>query len=186
MVNRLGSRHSLLRVHRQQPRDKILRVLALVRPGVLVKAEHAMRDIVVHPLVIALRKRVIAAQSTPQASLPALQDVGDDAERPHVHRRTVRLVGQHFRSHVAGRAAVGLQSIGDRDLVRQTKIGNPDRVQVIRLGQQQVLGLQIAMDDPSLMAIVQRVQQSHHAALRLRLAEGMGVDDRVEELAAQH
>ena len=115
-----------------------------------------------------------------------LQDVRDDAETPHVHGGAVGLVHRDLGRDVPGRAAVGLERVADVQLVGESEVGDADAVQLVAFCQQEVLRLQVAVDDAALVAVVERAQQRQHAALRLRLAEVLHVDDGIEELAAFH
>ena len=186
VIDRLQGIHALIRIHAQKASNEILRIVALIGPDILIEAEDPVCDVVVHALVIALRKWMISTQPMDHSPLPLLQNVRNHTQRPHVHRGTVPLVGEHLWSHVSWGSAVGFECVGDRDLVRQAKVSDADRVEISGLREQEVLRLQVAMNDAALVAVVEGVQEGHHAPLCLRFAKRMCVDDGMKQLSTEH
>ena len=91
------------------------------------------------------------------------QNVGDHAQRPHVHARAVVLAAYDLGGGVARRAANGAKGVstvrlcisegGIGDVSCESEIGNLDVEKVILAFKQNVLWLQVAMHHTLLVAV---------------------------------
>ena len=71
-----------------------------------------------------------------------VQNVNDDANRPHIYSLVVRLGGQHLGRDVARRAARGHELLLTK-VLGETKVGNLDDLVLLVAGRKQVLGLHV-------------------------------------------
>lgn len=90
---------TLLRVHDEQFGNEILCVLTHVVPLGRGKIELSTQYLTIHDDIVVRRKRRVAAQST-QNRADFVQNVGDHANGPDVHRRPVDLPLHDFRGKV--------------------------------------------------------------------------------------
>mmetsp|Transcript_20222 Transcript_20222/g.60416 ORF Transcript_20222/g.60416 Transcript_20222/m.60416 type:complete len:489 (-) Transcript_20222:378-1844(-) len=131
-------RQAVVRVGPQQPGDEHLRItLALLREL------HAV-DALQHLLVGGLR------ELRAEGRLPGEQLVEEDAQAPPVLRLPVAQPRDHLGRQVVRRAAGGVGLV--RDELRQPHVSD---LEVAPLIEDQVLGLQVPVDDPPLVKVLE-------------------------------
>mmetsp|Transcript_10454 Transcript_10454/g.43278 ORF Transcript_10454/g.43278 Transcript_10454/m.43278 type:complete len:343 (+) Transcript_10454:2484-3512(+) len=164
----LRYRDSLERVHEQHSRNEIARARRQVR-GEVVYAPLDLLEQVRDGLVV-------------EGEGAAQERVQDHPARPHVHLRTaVELTGDNLRRGVVRRPARRLQKVPVPHHVAQAKV----RDLHVGLGvQQEVLGLEIAVDHHVAVAVLDAGDDLLKEVSRLVLAETTLLHDVVEELAA--
>mmetsp|Transcript_32388 Transcript_32388/g.81750 ORF Transcript_32388/g.81750 Transcript_32388/m.81750 type:complete len:499 (+) Transcript_32388:1230-2726(+) len=135
----------------------------------------------------------VAVGLAPEGRRPRQQDVDDDARTPHVHVLAVAAL-EHFRRHIV-RAAHHLVHLLLHAALAGHKGGEPevDGAQVVGwkgrplphlLLQKKVLRLEVAVNNPVLVAELDDLQDDARDVRRLALGELPPLDDRVEQLPA--
>jgi len=100
MTQRFFTGEPLQRVRAEQTPDEVPRLRADVAPRIFVKFKISGQDffekrfVGVRLVGVGVKRRVAGKE-----------DVGDDADAPHVGRRRARLTGDHFRGEISGRPA---------------------------------------------------------------------------------
>mmetsp|Transcript_60321 Transcript_60321/g.136358 ORF Transcript_60321/g.136358 Transcript_60321/m.136358 type:complete len:207 (-) Transcript_60321:330-950(-) len=167
-----------VRVCVEHLRDEVFAVAGDVAPVLVVEDELPLFDDPEELLavfrVLGLKRRV-----------PPEQNVRDDAGAPDVALEVVQLVLDDLRGHVVRRPAhlveVFAVTFGGEAEVRE----HDTRVAVL-VAQQEVLGLQVAMGDLSVVEEGERLEERLHEQPRLMLRVRLLVADPLKQLAAAH
>lgn len=156
----------LRRLLLQQPRDQIVRLRVTsppqshLRGHELALGHRRGEDAVVHHLAVGVVER----------RQPVDHLVDQDAQRPPVHALPVRHLPQDLGRQVLGRAAQRLRRVALHVLLRQAEVRDAD----VALGvQEEVLGLQVAVDDVVLM----QMGDAQHDLGCVEFGSALGVND---------
>lgn len=164
----------------QQVGDK---VLGLVGDGGPVRSREAIvatGDLVEQLVVVGAPEGWEAAQ----------HDVDDDTGGPHVAGHAVRGVVLHAVDQLGGQVAGGADGMVDElgtrsELLGEAKVGQQDVGIVGVVGQQQVFGLQIAVDDVEVVHVLDAHQHLSGEFGGVALGEALQLGDAVQQLATR-
>ena len=152
--------------------DKALGVLADSLPDTVLERELSLAN-ALHDLLIGL---TVEGRHTGQ------QDVSNDTCGPDIALLIVVFV-EHLGSDVVWRAELLVEiSVGVVD-ERGAEVDDLDLIELLVLLEKNVLGLQVTMDDVSLMAVVDARENLLHQNGCVALAELSTLKDLVEQLA---
>mmetsp|Transcript_13972 Transcript_13972/g.44731 ORF Transcript_13972/g.44731 Transcript_13972/m.44731 type:complete len:334 (-) Transcript_13972:282-1283(-) len=116
------------------------------------------------------------------------QDVEDDSHGPHVARRAVErpagLDGNHLGCHIVGRAHHGLVDVRPVHDHGQAKVGDLDLRVVVLAGEDEVLGLEVAVQNARLVERLNGEHDTPHERGSVALGVALASDDAVKELLA--
>eukprot|EP00964_Phaeocystis_antarctica_P042261 scaffold24197_cov63-Phaeocystis_antarctica.AAC.5 len=139
-------------------------------------------------------QRLVAVGGGIEGHRAAEQDVGDHAHAPQVHRRVVRglraAAAELLRRGVAERAArrrgcAQPRGRGGAHALARTEVGHLDGGVGVGRGEQQVLGLEVAVQHAARVHVLHRAEHLVHLPRRLRLVEApLRIHDPLEEFAA--
>jgi len=164
--------------------------LVQVEPGVRVCVEDALEQFLalvgeyLGGFIVASHDLLVefAGAGVLEGQVAAEHGVEDDAAAPDVCPQTVVAFARyHFGSSVAGTAAGGLEPLAGLVVVGESEVYDFDVVAVV---EEEVLGLEVAVDDAVLVDVVDACDDLLHEGDGLLLAESLVLDDVVEELAA--
>ena len=174
MRQRLGGGYPALRVGTQHHVDEALCVISHGVPLRRRIVEHGALDLRVETLLVLI----------PEWRVANKQDVEDHTASPNVYRPTVGFFLQHLRREVAG--STGESEPGEfvfLHLDRQAEVSQLHGSTFDLARQQQVLGLQVAMHNPFLVAVMNTVQYLLNAVACVRLAVVLASDNILEQLS---
>ena len=171
VFERVGRARSGVLVKGEQAADKVLGILADLLPDAVLERELTLADLL-HDLLIGL---------TVEGGHTGKEDVDEDTAGPDVTLVVVGLVedlgGDVVRSsELLVKGTVGVVDEGGAE------INDLDLVELLVLLEKNVLGLQVAMHDVVLMAVVDAGENLLHEDGGITLAEFSAVKDLVEEL----
>ena len=174
VLEHVARRAARVRVHGQQRVDEVLGLVGDLAPEVVVELVDAGLDALVELLVVVVVEGRVAAE----------QDVREHADGPHVDLLAVGLAVQDLRRDVARRAAELVEAPRARELRREPEVAELDRRVVVVRHAQQILGLEVAVHDAQVVAVLDRLEQDQDQVPRLLLAVELLLGDALEELAA--
>ena len=171
MLEGLLSRWAFLRVVGEESADEILAVLRDGLPDAVVEVELSLTDLL-HDVLVRLS---VEGRHTRK------QDIRDDAAGPDIALFVVVLVEDFGGDVVRGAELLVKVSVGVVD-ERGAEINDLDLIELLVLLEQNVLGLQIAMDDVCLMTVVDAGEDLFHKDGAVTFAEFAALEDLIEEL----
>ena len=172
MLEGLFGGWAFLRVVGEEGADERLAVLRDGLPDAVVEVELTFTDLL-HDVLVGLS---VEGRHTRK------QDVCNDTAGPDITLFVVVLV-ENFGGDVIRRAELLVKvSVGVVD-ERGAEINDLDLIELLVLLEQNVLGLQIAMDDVCLMAVVDAGEDLFHKDGAVAFAEFAALQDLIEELA---
>ena len=167
----LLSRWAFLRVVGEESADEILAVLRDGLPDAVVEVELSLTDLL-HDVLVRLS---VEGRHTRK------QDIRDDTAGPDIALFVVVLVEDFGGDVVRGAELLVKVSVGVVD-ERGAEINDLDLIELLVLLEQNVLGLQIAMDDVCLMTVVDAGEDLFHKDGAVTFAEFAALEDLIEEL----
>jgi len=115
------------------------------------------------------------------------QDEHDHARAPKITRFSVGLVFEHFGGHVGERATVRAGELVLLQLLGEAEVGELDLdVGVALANAEDVVELDVAMDDPVLVAVLDRVENLEHHVSGFALLELVPVNHALTQIATFH
>ena len=120
-----------------------------------------------------------------ERQLGAQHRVEDHPGGPHVHRGGVRLTADDLGRHVSRGAAL-LSHLGPRrfHLLREAKVRDAQRLEVVAPGHDDVLELKVPVRDGSVVDVPHALEELLHHPRRVALLQAAGCQQRVEQVPA--
>ena len=172
MTQRLRRRQPLHLVHAEQAVEK--------RPGL---RRHRHRGLVIVPATDATERGELVVLV--EGQLGAQHRVQDDTRGPHVHGGGVGLTADHLGSDVGGSAAL-IRHLGPRrlHLLRQAKVRDAQRLEVVPSGEDYVLELQVPVRDGPVVDVAHALEELLHDPRGVALLHAPVLHQHVEQVAA--
>mmetsp|Transcript_13491 Transcript_13491/g.35658 ORF Transcript_13491/g.35658 Transcript_13491/m.35658 type:complete len:444 (+) Transcript_13491:389-1720(+) len=174
VAQRLLRREAVLGIHLQKAAKQVLGVLRDRPPPLCREADAPRSRPPGHRLGVSV-----------EGGAPAEHEVHDHAAAPQVAHLVV-LAGQHLRGDVVRRSRLRGQDLVRLVLAGQPEVDDLERVLLdgVLRGEEEVLGLQVAVAYPILVHVVDGADDLLHDGGGLDLREVPGLDDAVEQLAS--